>query len=105
MHTILNAALFSLLTHRLISLVDKRWTSERTPDPLGRLLSVLDGTRDRALLQRWGLWLVRRDAQRGLHVIMAARELARGLPKSIAENADLAVLRQIAPPLGSGLTN
>ncbi|EJD51169.1 hypothetical protein AURDEDRAFT_99287 [Auricularia subglabra TFB-10046 SS5] len=80
----------------LATLVQNKWTSETMPDPMGRLLHVLDESRDRALLQKWGLWLVKRDAERGINVLMAARDVnKRGLPKGIAENADATLLKQI----------
>ncbi|KAH7098333.1 hypothetical protein BKA62DRAFT_713277 [Auriculariales sp. MPI-PUGE-AT-0066] len=82
----------------LARLVEENWTSELLPDPLSRLLMVLEKAQDRGLLQRWGLWLVRRDAQRGLYVLMAARDLLRrerSIPKSVAEKADTTLLERI----------
>lgn len=64
------------------------------PDPLARLLRVLDQVSDPALLQKWGLWLVKRDAGRGIDVLMAARD-KRALPKKYVENADATLLKQI----------
>ena len=80
------------------SLIDTQWSSEQLPDPMSKLLHVLDGAQDRVLLQKWGLWLVRSDAPRGIEVLMSARDLARRdrpMPKQISDNADATLLRQI----------
>ena len=37
-------------------------------DPLERLVTLVVEKKDRALTQKWGLWLVRRDLERGLKV-------------------------------------
>ena len=49
-------------------LVDGEWTDDDIEDPLGRMMVLLNETRDRALVQQWGLWLVKRDTALGLKV-------------------------------------
>ncbi|KZV92694.1 hypothetical protein EXIGLDRAFT_718145 [Exidia glandulosa HHB12029] len=78
----------------LATLVQDKWTSAEMPDPMARLLYVLDQISDPTLLQKWGLWLVKRDATRGINVLMASRD-KRALPKKYVENADLTLLKQI----------
>jgi hypothetical protein len=60
-------------------LVDGEWTDEDIQDPLEQMMALLSETRDRMLIQRWGLWLVKRDASAGLKVYIASVRLNRGL--------------------------
>jgi hypothetical protein len=40
-------------------------------DPMDEVLSILAGTEDVPLVRRYGLWVVRRDWERGLQVSLA----------------------------------
>ncbi|KAG6827884.1 hypothetical protein H0H92_010093 [Tricholoma furcatifolium] len=51
-------------------LIDGVWTDEHIPDPLSNMMALLTEKRDRALTQQWGLWLIKRDLERGLQLLM-----------------------------------
>jgi vacuolar protein sorting-associated protein 3 len=48
--------------------VDGEWKDDEIKDPLEQIMALLNESRDRALVQRWGLWLVKRDTASGLKV-------------------------------------
>ena len=52
----------------LSRLVDGEWTENDIQDPLGQMMALLSQSRDRGLVQRWGLWLIKRDPAAGLKV-------------------------------------
>ena len=52
----------------IVRLVDGEWTDEGIKDPLEQMMALLNETRDRTLIQRWGLWLIKRDIASGLKV-------------------------------------
>ncbi|KAF8591308.1 hypothetical protein K439DRAFT_1402474 [Ramaria rubella] len=54
----------------LSRLVEGVWTDEDIQDPLGKMTALLDESRDRTLVQRWGLWLVKQDTATGLKFLM-----------------------------------
>ncbi|KAG5651342.1 hypothetical protein H0H81_009030 [Sphagnurus paluster] len=47
-------------------LIDGEWTDEDIKDPLSDMIKLLTEKRDRTLTQHWGLWITKRDAERGL---------------------------------------
>ena len=49
-------------------LVDGEWSDDDIVDPLSQIINFLSDKRDKALSQRWGLWLTKRDPDRGLKV-------------------------------------
>ncbi|KAG6861142.1 hypothetical protein C0995_003410 [Termitomyces sp. Mi166 len=51
-------------------LVDGEWTDDHIPDPLSNMIGLLNEKRDRTLTQHWGLWLTKRDPERGLQLLM-----------------------------------
>ncbi|KAF8064149.1 hypothetical protein FPV67DRAFT_1503662 [Lyophyllum atratum] len=51
-------------------LIDGEWTDEDIKDPLSDMITLLTEKRDRALTQRWGLWLIKRDPERGLKLLI-----------------------------------
>lgn len=59
--------------------VDGEWKDENIADPLGQMLALLNDTRDRALVQRWGLWLVKRDTASGLKVCISLSTYIQGV--------------------------
>ncbi|CAK5277401.1 unnamed protein product [Mycena citricolor] len=50
-------------------IIDNEWTEPDIPDPIGDMLTLLMSSRNRPLIQKWGLWLTRRNPERGLTVI------------------------------------
>ncbi|KAH0578609.1 hypothetical protein H2248_003747 [Termitomyces sp. 'cryptogamus'] len=51
-------------------LIDGEWTDEDIPDPLSNMVALLNEKRDRTLTQHWGLWLTKRNSERGLQLLM-----------------------------------
>ncbi|KAG6815680.1 hypothetical protein H0H93_009226, partial [Arthromyces matolae] len=51
-------------------IIDGEWTDNDIPDPLSDLINLLSEKRDRTLTQHWGLWLIKRDPERGLQLLM-----------------------------------
>lgn len=49
-------------------LVSGEWTDEDVQDPLSDMFTLLSEKRDRALTQRWGVWLTKKDPARALKV-------------------------------------
>jgi len=52
----------------LLRLIDGEWTDETINDPLSEMVNLLVEKRDRTLSQQWGIWLVKRNQERGLKV-------------------------------------
>ena len=50
----------------LLRLVDGQWSDDDIKDPQTQMIALLSEKRDRALTQRWGLWLTKRDPESGL---------------------------------------
>ncbi|ESK88536.1 transforming growth factor-beta receptor-associated protein 1 [Moniliophthora roreri MCA 2997] len=46
------------------------WIDEDIKDPLSSIISLVTDKRDRALSQKWGVWLTKRDPDRGLKLLM-----------------------------------
>lgn len=44
------------------------WADEDVRDPLGSMFAFLSERRDRALAQRWGIWLLKWDQDRAMRV-------------------------------------
>jgi len=53
------------VNHRL---VEGEWTDDEIADPLSDMFALLTARRDRALTQRWGVWLAAKDAERAVKV-------------------------------------
>lgn len=51
-----------------IRLVDGEWTDDDIKDPLSQMFDLLVEKRDKTLTQRWGLWITKRDPEKGLKV-------------------------------------
>ncbi|KAG6833263.1 hypothetical protein H0H87_009438 [Tephrocybe sp. NHM501043] len=58
------------LLHVWSKIIDGEWTDDDIPDPLSNMITLLAEKRDRALTQHWGLWLLKRDSERGLQLLM-----------------------------------
>ena len=50
------------------SLVDGIWSDPDIKNPLGNIIELLRKTSDRALAQRWAVWLIGKDEDEGLKV-------------------------------------
>jgi vacuolar protein sorting-associated protein 3 len=53
--------------------VEGVYTDEDIKDPISTIISLLNEKRDRALMQKWGIWLVKIDPERGLKVSLHGR--------------------------------
>ncbi|KAJ7685236.1 hypothetical protein DFH06DRAFT_1357108, partial [Mycena polygramma] len=51
-------------------LVDGEWSDDDIQDPIDQMLNLLQNAKNRALIQKWGLWLTRRDPERGIRLLM-----------------------------------
>lgn len=48
--------------------MDRRWKVRDIDDPLGRVVTILKETKDRQILQKYALWLIKHDPDAGLKV-------------------------------------
>lgn len=51
---------------KLLRLIDGQWSDDDIKDPQTQMVSLLSEKRDRALTQRWAIWLTKRDPESGL---------------------------------------
>ncbi|KAJ7449862.1 hypothetical protein FB451DRAFT_1530211, partial [Mycena latifolia] len=72
-------------------LVDGEWTDDDIPNPTDDILSLLTNSKNRTLIQKWGLWLTRRDPERGIKLLMP-RETGK---RPQRPEDDLSLLEQI----------
>lgn len=56
------------------------WADEDVRDPLGSMVAFLTERRDRALVQEWGVWLLKYDAERAMKVRLALCSFPEILP-------------------------
>ncbi|KAI5122616.1 hypothetical protein M0805_008706 [Coniferiporia weirii] len=70
-------------------LADGIWSDEDIKDPLVKMTELLSKTPNYALVQRWGLWLTRKDADMGLKLIISRD------PKRMSKADELALLEKI----------
>ena len=53
------------MLHRV---VEGEWVDPDIPEPLLQMISLLTQKRDKALTQRWAIWLTKRDPEAGIKV-------------------------------------
>ncbi|KAF4618694.1 hypothetical protein D9613_009798 [Agrocybe pediades] len=75
----------------LAKLIDGEWTDDDIKDPLSQMVNIVTEKRDRALTQRWGLWVTRRNPETGLKLLMP-RDNGKRREKP---DEDIALLNQI----------
>lgn len=51
-------------------LVDGEWMHEDIKDPLSDMIRLLNEKKDTALIRKWGVWLLKRDPERGLKLLI-----------------------------------
>ena len=56
---------FTIELHRVI---DGKWVDERISEPVSGVVELLQEKKDRALTQKWAVWLVKRDPGLGIKV-------------------------------------
>ncbi|KAJ6630857.1 hypothetical protein B0H10DRAFT_1983437 [Mycena sp. CBHHK59/15] len=72
-------------------LAEGEWTDDDIQDPIEDMISLLASLKNRALTQKWGLWLIRRDPERGIGLLMP-RETGK---RPQRPEDDLALLERI----------
>ncbi|KAJ6547615.1 hypothetical protein B0H19DRAFT_1075416 [Mycena capillaripes] len=72
-------------------LVEGEWTDDDIKDPIAEILNLLNNSKNRLLTQKWGLWLTRRDPERGIQLLMP-RETGK---RPQRPDDDLSLLEQI----------
>ncbi|TFK48950.1 hypothetical protein OE88DRAFT_1633535 [Heliocybe sulcata] len=77
-------------------LAEGEWADEDLPDPLTTMFDYLSEKRDRALIQRWGVWFSTKDPERGLKLLIS-RDAGKRAGKAEDELALLERLRDASP--------
>ncbi|KAJ7452354.1 hypothetical protein B0H11DRAFT_2073067 [Mycena galericulata] len=72
-------------------LIEGEWTDDEIQNPTENVLTLLTNSKNRALTQKWGLWLTRRDPERGIKLLMP-RETGK---RPQRPEDDLSLLEQI----------
>ncbi|TRM63448.1 hypothetical protein BD626DRAFT_272035 [Schizophyllum amplum] len=71
---------------------DGEYQTDQIRDPLESITTLLAAQKDRALTQQWALWMIKRDPERGLKLLMPARDTGKRREKP---EEDLALLEQV----------
>jgi len=72
-------------------LIDGQWLDDDIKDPQTKMIGLLSEKRDKALTQRWGLWMTKRDPESGLKLLMS-RDTGKRRERP---EEDIALLEQI----------
>ncbi|KAJ7219323.1 hypothetical protein GGX14DRAFT_591509 [Mycena pura] len=75
----------------LAKLIEDEWTDDDIKDPMEDMFNLLVNSKNRALTQKWGLWLTRRDPERGIR-LLTPRESGK---RPQQPDDDLSLLHQI----------
>ncbi|PPQ74920.1 hypothetical protein CVT26_011356 [Gymnopilus dilepis] len=84
----------------LANLIDGKWSDEDIKDPVAQMVNLLTERRDRALTQRWGVWLTKRDMDNGLKLLMP-RDAGKRRDKPEEDIALLDEIQEANPAAGS----
>ncbi|KAI5830962.1 hypothetical protein K523DRAFT_415444 [Schizophyllum commune Tattone D] len=68
------------------------YKTDQIQDPLESMMTLLAAQRDRSLTQQWALWMIKRDPERGLKLLMPARDTGKRRDRP---EEDLALLEQV----------
>ncbi|TEB34039.1 hypothetical protein FA13DRAFT_1626310 [Coprinellus micaceus] len=79
--------------------VEGEWVDPDIPEPLLQMVSLLTQKRDKALTQRWAIWLTKRDPEAGIKLLTTLRDPTtsgkrRNRDKSSLED-DMAMMQQL----------
>ncbi|KAJ2919054.1 hypothetical protein MD484_g1318, partial [Candolleomyces efflorescens] len=79
-------------------IVDGEWVDQDVPEPLLQMISLLTNKRDKALTQRWAIWLTKRDPEAGIRLLTTLRDASTGRRKKERVNLehDRDLLRQLS---------
>ncbi|KIM35684.1 hypothetical protein M413DRAFT_326838 [Hebeloma cylindrosporum] len=72
-------------------IIEGQWSDEDIKDPLSQMITMLTEKRDKALTQRWGIWLTKIDPEKGLK-LLTIRDTGKRRERP---EEDLALLEQI----------
>ncbi|KAF6764428.1 hypothetical protein DFP72DRAFT_871830 [Ephemerocybe angulata] len=79
--------------------VEGEWTDSDIPDPLLQMIALLTQKRNKALTQRWAIWLTKRDPEAGIRLLTTLRDPStsgkRRRDKASLED-DMDLLRQLS---------
>ncbi|PIL23200.1 hypothetical protein GSI_14509 [Ganoderma sinense ZZ0214-1] len=81
-------------------LVDGEWTDPDVQDPLARIFDMLSEKKDRVLIQKWVGWLVKKDSERALKLLLSTMASKR---KAEDDRALLQQIREASPAAGEQL--
>ncbi|KDR79882.1 hypothetical protein GALMADRAFT_61975 [Galerina marginata CBS 339.88] len=81
-------------------LIDGEWTDDDIKDPASQMFNLLTEKRDRMLTQRWGVWLTKRDPERGLKLLMP-RDTGKRRERPEEDIALLEQIQEANPAAGS----
>ncbi|RPD60230.1 hypothetical protein L226DRAFT_563303 [Lentinus tigrinus ALCF2SS1-7] len=81
-------------------LVDGEWEDPEVKDPLTRIFDLLSDRKDRTLIQRWTAWLVKKDADRALKLLLSTLSSKR---KAEDDRLLLQQIRDASPAAGEQL--
>ncbi|KIY53310.1 hypothetical protein FISHEDRAFT_63459 [Fistulina hepatica ATCC 64428] len=73
-------------------LVDGRYMADDVPDPLGAMVSALSTVKDRTVVQTWALWMVKRNRDLGMKLLILARDTGKRRERP---EEDIALLERI----------
>ncbi|KAF8632341.1 hypothetical protein AX15_001925 [Amanita polypyramis BW_CC] len=51
-------------------LIDGEWVDDRMRNPVSDMMDLLQDKKDRALVQKWAIWLIKRDYAQGIKLLM-----------------------------------
>ncbi|KAI1785956.1 hypothetical protein LXA43DRAFT_1035560 [Ganoderma leucocontextum] len=81
-------------------LVDGQWTDPDVQDPLSRIFDLLSEKKDRTLIQKWVGWLVKKDSERALKLLLSSIASKR---KAEDDRTLLQQIREASPAAGAQL--
>ncbi|KAJ7235454.1 hypothetical protein B0H12DRAFT_1141579 [Mycena haematopus] len=81
-------------------LVEGEWSDEDIKDPIEDMLQLLGNSKNRVLTQKWGLWLTRRDPERGIRLLMP-RETGKRPHRPEDDISLLEQIREANPTAGA----
>lgn len=79
---------FDKMLSVLAKIASGEWSDSDIPDPVGDIVGFLDELRDRTMTQKWGVWLIKRDIERGLKLLTSGK-------RNRDKQDDLSLLEQV----------
>ncbi|KAL1739413.1 hypothetical protein HDZ31DRAFT_49439, partial [Schizophyllum fasciatum] len=73
-------------------IAEGEYKTDQIQDPLESMTTLLIAQKDRALTQQWALWMIKRDPERGMKLLMPARDTGKRRERP---EEDLALLEQV----------